>query len=298
MTERMVNSLELNQITKEFRVRITQDYVSEYVGNHILFGLLDDGKEVVIKFNRIAGGAVQEFNNLLLANSFNVPSPRAIGIVQDKEESGVGFMMEKASGISLDEADGIDPECALAKAVRTLHAISLPGYGPIIRGKPQFDSSSDYHDFWLERIIPFIEDPTTTHLLEDLYNENREFILSQSPVFIHRDLKGSNVLVNPPDISIIDFEWAQGGNRNDDLAVYLYHAIRLDRSNDNVDAFFNEYFGGKKMPDQEKYNLLFYLLLAAGRVVSFSARMNRERLGEAERDLKKVVNYIDSVLKI
>ncbi|MFH0772884.1 MAG: phosphotransferase [bacterium] len=298
MVEYRLNPIEGKGIGK-INVGIESSFTSEYIGTPLYFGKLENGSDVVLKFTRIPGGALREFNGLSLANTHSVSSPKAIALIQRDETPTDGFIMERIEGKPLNEVGNAYHEYQFGHELSKLHEIQLPGYGPITNGAGQFDNSDLYLQYWLGKTIPHMgEQSIATQLLKKLFIQGREHIIGQQPRLLHRDIKDENVLVQPNgNISIIDFEWAQGGNPFDDLGVYLYHAIRTNKPQDRVQSFFKGYFGEKELTDVEKYDLLFHLMLTAGRTLSFCVRMNPTRTNEAIEDMNKATNYVEDMLK-
>lgn len=287
------------ELKKSVKVRLLSGFTSEYTGNAIYFGRLEDSSDVVLKFSQLEEGAEREFNGLVLANTHGIPSPRAVALIHREERPSNGFIMQKIEGIPFTEVGNSEQEFQLGLVVRQLHEIKLPYYGPLGDHVMKFDTAKQYLDYWLQRTLPYIgEQSEASKLLADLFTQGKDHILNQEPRLLHRDTQDNNVYVQPNgNIAIIDFEWAQGGNPLDDIGVYLYHAIRTNKPQDKIDAFFRGYFKEHELSNLDKYDLMFHLVLAAGRTVSFCARMNSNGLEEAEANMSKIVLYVKGILR-
>ncbi|MEK7516933.1 MAG: phosphotransferase [Patescibacteria group bacterium] len=298
MIEFRRNTDKLTKQENNIRVKINSSFSSEFSGTPLYYGALEDGTNVVLKFPKGINGALREYNGLSLATLHNIPSPKAIALIQRKEQPSEGLIMEKIDGKALDEIGNITHEFKLGQIVNKLHQIQVPKYGPLVDGSGSFENATGYLKHWLGKTIQHIgEQNQAVPLLNDLYKQGEEHIINQEPRLLHRDLKDDNIIIQSNgELSLIDFEWAQGGNPHDDLGVYLYHSIRTNKSNERMHAFFTGYFNGKEITDQEKYDLLFHLILAAGRTVSFCTRFNQSRLDEANMDMTKVLKYVDKTL--
>ena len=103
----------------------------------------------------------------------------------------------------------------------------------------------------------------------------------------------NNVIIKPDNnISILDFEWWQGGNPLDDLGTNLFYSLRANEPYELYQFFLQGYFNGKSITNEQMHSILFYTMLAASRVVSFCTRTNTEKLGEALTDLNKTLEFI------
>lgn len=298
MVEYRLNPIEGKRIGK-IKVGIEYGFSSAYIGSPMYFGKLENGSDVVLKFTRIPGGTLREFYGLSLANAHGISAPRAVALIQRDETPTDGFIMEKVEGKPLNEVGNRLNEIQLGQELHKLHEIPVSGYGPLTEGVGQFDDPYLYLQHWLDKTTPYMGNQSTAiQVLNKLFIQGKEHILGQQPRLLHRDIKDENVLIQPDGkISLIDFEWAQGGNPFDDLGIYLYHAIRTNKLPDKVKSFFNGYFGERELTDSEKYDLLFHLMLTAGRTVSFCARMNPTKTGEAIADMDKATKYIEEILE-
>lgn len=286
--------------SSEVQIGINKEFTSEYVGTPICFGTLEDGTEVVLKFNNLDGGAEREFFGLTLAFNNQIPTSRPIAMITRDSDSRLGFLMEKVDGKPFREFGSELHEQLFALALLKLHSIQVSGYGTIHTGKAQFKNYNDYLKMWLDKTTPYMEmNGGDMSLFYRLKQQGDSHMKSQTPKAIHRDPKDENVLITPDNkISLIDFEWVQGGNPLDDVAVYLYHAIRTNKDPSRIQAFMNTYFKGRELNSGEKHDLLFHLMLASGRTVSYCSRFNQGHLSEAVKDMNKVTDYIRQVLSL
>lgn len=279
-------------------VEINKKFASEFVGTPIYFGTLEDGSEVVLKFNSLEGGAEREFFGLTLAYNNQVPTSRPISMITRDSDPSLGFMMEKVEGKPFRDFSTEFHERLFALVLLKLHSIEVGNFGLIHTGEAINISYSDYLDMWMKKTVPYMsENGADMNLFHHLKNQGDSHMRNQTPRLLHRDPKDENVLITPDgQVSLIDFEWSQGGSPLDDIAVYLYHAIRTDKQPSRVNEFMRAYFGEKDLDSAKKHDLLFHLMLASGRTVSYCSRFNTERLDEAVLNMNKTTDYIKRVL--
>lgn len=283
--------------TGKIKVATIEEFFSEYNGNSLIHGELEDSRAVILKFSRITSGASREWAGLTRAYSYGLSVPKPVARITREQKPTEGFIMEKIEGSTFNIQSSELLKFKLGQELKRMHTIVLPGFGAIDtdENKPQFIQMEDYIEFWLNRTLPYVsENNSVERLLKQLYRGAQSHILSQEPRFIHRDIQDNNTFESEDSrIVIIDFEWWQGGDPIDDLAVYLYHTIRLNSPLKEYQAFMQGYCGGRELSDLETHALYYYLVLAASRVVSYCSRLNRSRLGEAESDLLKVMMFIE-----
>lgn len=171
----------------------------------------------------------------------------------------------------------------------------VPGYGYFTKGIPQFQTAKEYLAFWFNKTLPYIENSSSMYaFFKQLHDAASIRIYSFSPSFIHKDARLENVLVDSDGIKFIDFEWWQGGDPMDDIAISLYHWVRADNHPEAFGPIIAGYFGENRMTDQERIAISFYLLLQALRFVSFCERMNPVHKVDAYRNLDKIIQFINS----
>lgn len=284
------------ELSKGIRVRILSRFASEFTNNVVYSGEMEDGSDVVVKFSQLDEGAEREFRGLVLANAHDISSPKAISMIRRGERPSTGFIMQRVKGVQLSEVDSIENESRLGSVVSKLHKINLPHYGPLGDRSAKFNSAEAYLNYWIQKTMPYIgEKSEAARFLDKFFTLGKEHILAQEPKLIHRDIQENNVYVQQDGkVVLIDFEWSQGGNPLDDIGVYLYHAIRTNKSQHKTEAFFNGYFKDHRLSSLERYDLLFHLVLAAARTVGFCTRMSRDRLEGAKVDMDKVVSYVNT----
>lgn len=300
MTERNIylttKNTELGNLN--IKIRVKRQTNSEFIGSTILYGTLENSQDVVCKLSEIPGGAEREWEGLQIAFLHGISTPTPIALVEFGEKATEGIISEEVSGNLFNNSNSTSLEFSLGQLTKELHQIPQPGWGVIKQGIPEFKSPLEYYKKWLEMTLPQIgNNQLKPNILLELFNRGRGHILTQPPVFIHKDLKDSNIIVTPKNsLVIFDFEWWQGGNPLEDVGVRLYHSIRSQKPNILFQNFLEGYFGKTSLTSLELYDLMFHTIFSAARVVSFTARRNISFLDEAKSDYIKTESYIRNLL--
>lgn len=284
---------ESNSGGQDILVTLTESFSSAYIGSSLMHGELENGRGVTLKFSRIQGGTEREYAGLALAYNHGISVPEPIAIVTREEEPTNGLILERVYGETLAQSSSPEKRQRFGQEVRKLHDIDVPGFGILSGDVSQFQEMEPYVGSWLAKILPYLKEDEGKILLMDLWNQAKPIVLAQKPVFLQHDVNDNNVMVDAQGkLTLLDFEWWQGGDPMDDLGLYLYHNVRQDKPEDEYRDFLLGYNQGQPLDDSQKLDLLFHTVLAAGRVVSFCARLNPSRLEEAQKDFDKITHYV------
>lgn len=279
-------------------VNITGQFNSEFSGTPIHYGELEDGRKVVVKYTTGASNARREYSGLVLANDRGIPSAKAIGLIAPDESHSEGLIMERVVGRSLNETTDPRYDFQLGQVVNKLHKIKLDTFGPLTDDSVTFSDGSEYLNFWLDKTLPHIQhNPEAVSALGNLFSQSGTELTTSDPRLLHRDLKDQNVIVDEyENVKLIDFEWAQGGIPHDDIGVYLYHAVRVGKPMHRVQSFMDGYSANQDFSDEQKYAMLFSLVLSSARTVAFCARFNQDRFDQADKDMQNALQFVDKTL--
>lgn len=284
------------QITDNTTFEVDSTITSKLTGNELYFGWLPKRDSLkCAKFSVFGNGSQREWDGYLLAFSHKVPTATPVALVSREQKPRLGIITDRVHGPSIEAAPTEAQLHQVGIELRKLHAISVPGYGYFAKAVPQFRSAQEYLSFWFEKTLPYIEKkPSVYALFKQLHDAASVRIYSFSPSFIHKDVRLENVLVDAGGIKFIDFEWWQGGDSMDDIAIALYHWVRTEKRPDSFKPIVDAYFKGSAVTDQERITISFYLLFQALRFVSFCERINPAHKAEAYQYLDKIIEYIDS----
>lgn len=289
---------ESNPPNSDFYIDVGQKLQTSYSGNELYYATLFQNRPVVVKFSVFNQVAKREWNGYVLAFENQVHTPEPIALVARDREPTIGFITTHLTGPLLSEVDSDERTFLLGKELNKLHAIALPGYGYLSEdGSFQFENMDAYLQYWFDKTIPFLQNqPKAAQLLHQLHDLCQSRLSRIKSSFLHHDVKKDNMIYNDDgNIYLTDFEWWQGGDPLDDLALYLYHSLRTNQGDARFSTLLQGYFeDSAHLTDKQRTALMFYLLLGGSRVVSFCSRVIPDKLPEAESDLEKSVQYIDS----
>lgn len=270
--------------------------ISDVTGNHLYLGWLPDQNQLrVAKFSVFPDGSKREWKGYLRASSQQIATAVPIALVSRMQQPSVGLVTSYIDGPSLAEVHTETDLYQLGTELRKLHTIALPGYGYFSENTPQFQTPWEYLSFWFDKTLRYVEDnPSIYALFKQLHDCASSRIYSFSSSFIHRDVRLENVFADAEGIKFIDFEWWQGGDPMDDVAISLYHWLITNKHLDSFKLLIAGYYQEGHMTDKERTGIGFYLLLQALRFVSFCERNNPKHNAEAYQNLNKVILYINS----
>lgn len=286
-------------IAKEVRVLITEAFLSDTNASAFFYGKLNesDGRDVALKFST-TGFIDYEYAGLsiLHANGVNVPEP--IALVERDQQPKIGIIMGRILGNIFSDVSSPTNRFLLGKEVRKANEIAVPGFGLITDGIAQFQSAEEYVRSEIRAIVPHIQSAGAVQLLTDLWNEIRENVAIQQPRFVHRDIKGRNVMVSQSgDVVLFDLEYWNGGDPLWDAGEYLSYILRSGKSQSEFNDFLQGYTNGKEPTDGQKLRILFYTLLSAGRFVELVARVDPANIDYATTGLDTASTFVRGKLK-
>lgn len=142
-----------------------------------------------------------------------------------------------------------------------LHAVETPHYG-FFEGA-QFPSWDDFVFYWLENQTFYIKkfgilDRNTIDRVLALFHSYRAVLHAVKPHAIHMDLSPANILVSGPDIHVIDWDNARGGDPAFDISYTLARAFR-HYSKEFRNTLLRAYFAESQTRDTDGFMLRYDL---------------------------------------
>lgn len=277
--------------TQEIQVRVTERFLSPYNKSPLMYGKLEDGRDVALKFST-TGYARNEYTGLALLYSNGVRVPQPIAFVTRDEPPNSGLIMERVYGDTLDKVPSVLNRFLLGREVRKMHMIGVSGFGLVNDGLPQFQRGEEYVEAVVSEIMPHIQnDREVAHLLSELWSELRPH--ATQPRFIHRDVKDKNVIVDRSSrVTLFDLEYWNGGDPMWDVGGYLFYILRIQKPEAEFREFLQGYTDGQELTDPQKSHILFYSLLSAGRLVELVSRIDPTNINYATKSMRNVSAFV------
>lgn len=278
-------------ITHEIQVTVTERFLSPYNKSPLMYGKLEDGRDVALKFPN-TGYARNEYDGLTLLHSSGVRVPQPIAFITRDEPPSSGLIMERVYGNTLDKVPSALNRFLLGREVRRMHTIGVSGFGLINYGLPQFQRGEEYVEAVVSEIMPHIQnDREVARLLSELWSEIRPH--TTQPRFIHRDVKDKNVIVNQSDrVTLFDLEYWNGGDPMWDVGGYLFYILRIQKPEAEFREFLQGYTDGQEPTDPQRSHILFYSLLSAGRLVELVSRIDPTNIDYATKSMRNVSAFV------
>lgn len=283
---------------EEVRVMVTEQFLSSTNASVFIHGKLVNGRDVTIKASQ-TGYIFNEINGLKKLYTHGVHVPEPIALVDRDEEPRIGIVMGRVFGKDFSDVSSPENCFLLGREVRKANEIPVSGFGLIGDDGPQFQSANEHVESTIELMTHHIQaDTKAFKLLIQLWGEVREDVDAQSPKFIHRDLKGRNVMVaDSGEVILLDLEYWNGGDPLWDVGGFLFYVLRSGKPQSEFEDFLQGYTEGKEPTEKEKLRILFYTLLSAGSFVELVARADPENINYATEGLRKTTDFVRGKLE-
>jgi|GEM_PF-6982254 len=284
---------------REFTVWTSETFLSDANASLFIHGKMDkpDGRDVTLKFST-TGYISYEYSGLsiLYREGVNVPEP--IALVDRDQHPKTGIIMGRVFGQDFTNVSSVQNRILLGKEAKKTNSIQVPGFGYITDYFPQFQSAREQVRSEIGIMMPHIQRyEEAENLLMELWSQVSDEVAEQEPRFIHRDLKGRNVMVdNDGKVILVDLEYWNGGDPLWDVGGYLFYILRSGKSEAEFHDFLEGYTDGKEPEDGEKLRILFYTVLSAGRFVELVSRVDPANIDYATNGLTTVVNFVKAKL--
>lgn len=296
-TVRIIDTYKQREVIpgQEYEFFIERTIHSDCTGNVLYVGSFDDKQPAVAKFSVLKGGSSREWEGYTTATSHDVSTAIPVALVSKKGHAKKGIVTEFIDGPMLDTIPNDFLLYCFGKELRKLHAIIVPGYGYCKNSLPQFRSAQEYQNFWLGKILPVIEKSVDTYpLFQDLHDNASLSIYAGQPVFLHKDARLYNAIVDQDSIRLLDFESWQGGDPMEELAISLFSWITSDGDTNQFKHVMDGYFRNTNMTDHERILIDYYLLFRAFRLIKLAEDDCSPKVLKRYENLHKIVAFITS----
>ena len=276
-------------------IDILETRLTPFTGSLIIHGNTSDKSIVTAKFSTLPGGAENEWLGQTTAFRAGVQSPKPIALIQDSTNR-LGIVSRHIDGTDLMKTNEKKDFLDFGSIIKKMHSdIIVDGSIWNRLGKDNFIYYDKYINQWLNLINSGIINSPRVHELLKLYARALESRLPYvKPVFTHYDLHDGQVLkdVIVHKLHLIDFERWREGDPLDDIAIYLYHNLRMNRPQEFFIDFTRGYLSSKKFSDLEKGVINFFLLFTSFKSVDYYQRFRSKDLPVALTQLEKVEKYV------
>jgi aminoglycoside phosphotransferase (APT) family kinase protein len=283
-----------------FRIHVTESNLTHFHKSPFYQGVLEDGREVTLKFSKVDEGVRREYDGLRLAHAHGVRVPKAYGVVERDEDPPVSVMMETIQGYSLGKIPQTKGEhmVGLGAELANLHSIQVSGFGYYTDGQPQF-GRADQH---INRLTTDASNYFYGHtegldLLHDLSAQMTARPGHVEPVATHGDVNDSNIMLErEKNIVLIDFEFWKGAEGMEDIGMYNYYLVKDQRPEKHFNDLIDGYTDGQGLTADQQLPLMYYTLVYAARTIKFVTKKQPNVLPVQNiEDLKRVTEHVKNM---
>ncbi|MCK4822829.1 phosphotransferase [bacterium] len=283
-----------NNLPSEINTEILKEITIPFTGSEILFAQMESGKNVVIKIPGRYGNAKREWIGLNKAHNAGVPVPQPIALALDSRGR-QAIISQKIEGDNLYYNPNDAVKYSVGQIIRSMHE-----HTPI-SGKEWVNSGKSDFSYFDKRIFYWMNGPTeglkmgskTQVLLDKFADSMRDHCQDVFPTFTHNDLHDGQVIISKGKPSLIDFENWKEESPASEIAYYLFHSIRSNRTGEGFLNFMKGYLRNTTLSEQEKSVLMFHLLFISAGAVSYFHNQRINYLEIAESTHQKVLNYVN-----
>jgi len=278
----------------EYKVSVLEKHISPFTGSRLLFGFMEDGREVVVKYSVYPEGPRREWEGLQRVSAANVPAQNPISLAKDSKNKLV-LVTERVLGEILMKVPGDEKRNELGKIVRLMHeSVQIDGNEWANRIQDE-KYHQKYFEFWEQLGISEISPTSIASLqLRDLLDVVSSHFPQIFPSFIHNDLHEDQVIYSSMNGNkLIDFEVWKEGDPLFDIGMYLFHSLRGEYPSEYAQEFISGYFG-KDVSELEKLTVIFYTLFIGMRAVGYFAKFRPDYLPTAISNLRLSSKFVES----
>lgn len=257
-----------------------ESFQTSETGSMITFGNLTDRTPVILKASKTARHEWLAYE-ILPYESVKVPRPIALVEMGSGE---AGMLVERIAGRPLKESANREDFLVAGVAMRGLHQVLVSQFGHADMGNSTSDAGV-YYEGRMNSVKHVLRRQARPDQIEVVYKSLDGRVSTTQPVFLHHDLTYSNVLVTDHNVCLIDFEWWQGGDPMEDLAIALFHELRNTQTDRWFKAVLEGYQSEEKLPDERRRAIGFHLLLYCLEYINFTEPDHTHLSSKAKRYL-------------
>lgn len=296
MSERfkVIDQINHNDNLQFINVDILDSKLTPFTSSLVIFGRTSDDGLIAAKFSTMPGGAEREWRGLVAIHNVGVSVPRPIALVKNNHEQ-LGLVSSFVQGYDLITNQHPRDHFNFGGAVKSMHDLVQTNGAEWTRlGKNDFAHYDRYINHCGDLIKNGVVGSKRGHELLKLFAAALGKRLGQlKPTFTHYDLHDKQVIIDSlSKLHLIDFERWREGDPLDDLAIYLFHSLRMNRPYEFFIEFTRGYLNNAHFTDMEKSVINFYLLYSGFMSVDYFRRFRESELPFAIAQMDKVVQYV------
>lgn len=284
------------QETDQISLKTLNKETELFTGSKVIYALSNSGEKVAIKIPFDGSKTLYEWEGIIKAFKADVPIPKPIALINYLDDQ-LAIVSSFVAGDNLYFNPNPDIKTEIGKEVKKMHQKAQ------IEGKDWIKSKRNtfiyYDQFifrWATGQFKELGSGSKTLLLLGKFTPSMEsYCKTTIPVFNHNDLHDGQIIVdengNP---KIIDFgNWVEEGWLNE-LGYHLFHLVRTRRiSTEDFPNFLDGYLSGRKLSEDEKSTLAFYLLFISARALNYFNSRNSSYLPFAQETHNGVLKLLD-----
>lgn len=292
---RIVESV-FQQETERIGLKMLDTEAELFTGSKVIYASSDSGEKVVLKIPFNSTKTLYEWEGLKKAFRAHTPIPEPIALI-DYLDNQLAIVSSFVAGDNLYFNPNPGIKTKIGKEVRKMHQnAQIEGRDWIESKRSTYIYYDQFISRWATGEFGELKSGSKTLLLLGKFTPSMEnYCKTTVPVFNHNDLHDGQIIVdkngNP---KIIDFgNWVEEGWLNE-LGYHLFHLVRTRRiRTDDYPNFLDGYLSGKKLSDDEKSTLAFYLLFISARALSYFNSRNSSYLPFAQETHDGVLKLLD-----
>jgi thiamine kinase-like enzyme len=274
-------------------INILETQISPFTKSVIIFGKYDNGSLVTAKFSNLPEGSKNEWQGLLTTHKSGISVPEPVALVKNQADT-MGVISEFIDGKDLINSQDLSDYSKFGRIIREMHLkVKVDGLEWMKFGKHTYEYYDKYLIHCGELIKEGIIDSTRVYDLMRFFASSLEERLGKvDPVFTHYDLHDQQIIKNClGKLYLIDLERWREGDPLDDLSIYLFHNLRMNRPYDFFVEFIRGYLNDSNLTDTEKSVINFFLLFTGFKSVDYYRRFRKNDLPYAIAQLKKIEQF-------
>lgn len=295
-TYQVINQPDSNILEPEeiHRIDILETRVAPFTKSLIIVGKDDNNNLVTAKFSTLQGGPENEWQGLLSTHAAGISVPKPVALVRN-ETNKIGVVSEYIDGEDLIYSQDLFDYSKFGKIIKEMHSrVRVEGSEWIKLGKHTYEYYDKYLIHCGELVKSGVINSAIVYDLIRLFSSALGERLEQvNPVFTHYDLHDQQVIKNLlGKLYLIDLERWREGDPLDDLSIYLFHNLRMNRPYDFFVEFIKGYLDNSSLTDTEKSVVNFFLLFTGFKSVDYYKRFRESDLPYALSQLEKIEHFV------